>query len=88
MRAQLTIDQLQALARVASNNNWTRWWAHWNHPASPTQMAISMMDETGKTLECEELCRRGFERFVNDRGFIIYVCDRVDENRRPFISRL
>lgn len=84
----MTIVDLQALARVGSNNSWLRWWAHWNWPQNPAQMAISMMDETGKTGECRDLEAKGFEKVVNDRDFIVYVCDRVDEQGQPFISRL
>lgn len=87
-RTRLTIFQLQALARVASNNCWVRWWAHWNHPANPAQMAISLMGEEGRTMECRDLEQRGFEKSVNSRGFVIYVGDRVEEDGTPYISRL
>lgn len=87
-RARLTIDQLLPLARVGSNHSWLRWWAHWNHPQNPVQMAISLMDENGKTTDCHALEVKGFEKLVTNLGLIVYVCDRVDESGKPFVSRL
>ena len=88
VRARLTIDTLQGYARVAANHSWVRWWAHWNHPQAPSQMAISLMDETGRSVECRDLEEKGFEKVVTDRGFIVYVCDRVDEHGQPYVSRM
>lgn len=88
VRAKRTISQVQSLACIGSNHSWVRWWAHWNHPVNPCQMAISLMDETGKTVECRDLENQGFEKVTTQRGFIIYICDRVDEEGRPFVSRL
>lgn len=87
-RASLTIEDLLSLVRTGSNNHYLRWWAHWNYPQSPTEMAISIMGDSGATLVSTELEAIGFDRTISDTGFIVYVCDRVDDDGHPFLSRL
>ncbi len=88
LRAKFTLEQLQAFARVGGNSSWVRWWAHWNCPQNPAQMALSLMDENGETMDCYDLETKGFEKFVNERGMIFYICDRVDESGQPWVSRM
>lgn len=87
-RPKLTIDALQALVRVGSNHSWMRWWAHWNYPQNPVQMALSLMNENCESIACRDLEYRGFEKVVTTSGIVVYVCDRVTETGEPYISKL
>lgn len=83
----MTIEALQNLALLLANQNYCRWWSHWNYPCqTPWQMALSIMDINGKAVEIPDLLNQGFS--VNHcHGQTIYYIDRHDEEGNPFKSQ-
>lgn len=86
-RAKLTIDKLQSHARMLSNSCFTRYWAHYNWPQNPVQMAIAIKDDDGNTASCHDLERANYEKQTTN-GNIIYICDRINSDGTPYVSKL
>ncbi len=87
-RCAMTIDTLQSFVLRLSNGCHVRWWAHWNYPQSPTQMAIAVLNDDLRPVTCDALEREHFERRTLRNGYVVYVCDRIDGSSNPFTSLL
>lgn len=84
----MTLQQLQRLVAMLSNQLWVRHWIHWNYPANPPKMALSCVDVTGKGIIVYEYdLPAGWTREEHDNK-VYYIWDRVDEQGNPWETRV
>lgn len=69
----MTFDELERIVIILANQNYCRFWRHWNYPCeSPWLMAIATQ---GKIYEAD-MIRKGFHREERD-GILYWVIERT-----------
>jgi hypothetical protein len=73
----MTLTELTNIVRVLANSCYVRYWRHYNYPATPALMAISVIGSSDLSALDKDLLARGFE-FVEHDTLNIWTIQRTD----------
>lgn len=69
---------LKSIVSVLANSCYVRYWLHYNWPANPPLMAISVMGSGEFSQIDKELKQKGCARDDSDREFHVWTIERSD----------
>lgn len=77
----MTLEELQRIVLRLSNQAWTRYWIHWNYPATPSIMGIGIYALTPGDFDRlkKEFADLGFTYHTNAGNFDLWTIQRIEE---------
>lgn len=80
----MTANELQRIARVLSNQTWTRHWLNFFNSHDDVKMAIQCRNHQGVPERISDMDKLGFEESPD----FIYMIKRTNLDGTPYVSEL